>query len=299
MIDRTWTRRDLLAAVPAATAAAILAPDFLLGAMADPIPPAKFRFGLVTYLWGLDLSLPELIEVCEASQFLGVELRTTHAHKVERNLDEKARAEVKARFADSPVTLVGIGSDERFDSPDGAKLVRAKAATREFLRLSKDIGGSGVKVKPNSFHPGVKHETTIAQIGESLLELAPFAEELGQEIRLEVHGGCSPLPIIEQIVAIADHPAVKVCWNSNEEDLRGEGIDKNFERVKGRLGGTLHVRRLDEKRYPYPRLFELLRQEKWAGWMLLEAHGQAPKERVAAMRQQGVLFKALAGLAAS
>lgn len=299
MTCTTWTRRDLLAAVPAATAAAILAPEFLLGAVADPIPPAKFRFGLVTYLWGLDLSLPELITTCESSQLLGVELRTTHAHKVERNLDGKARAEVKARFADSPVVAVGIGSNERFDSPDPGRLSRAKVATRNFLQLSRDIGGSGVKVKGDSFHKGVERQVTIDQIAKSLLELAPLAEDLGQEIRLEVHGGCAPLPIIEEIVAIADHPAVKVCWNSNDQDLAGDGIEKNFERVRKRFGQTLHVRRLDEKRYPYSQLFELLRRTRFSGWMLLEAHDSPPKERVTALKRQKTLFQELAAIEAS
>ena len=43
------------------------------------------RFGLVTYLWGKDMDLPTLLDVCEKSGVLGVELRTQHAHGVEPN----------------------------------------------------------------------------------------------------------------------------------------------------------------------------------------------------------------------
>ena len=73
---------------------------------------------MVTYLWGRDLSLPVLIDACTEAGLDGVELRTTHGHAVERGLDAAARRTVRDRFAASPVEIVGIGSDERFDSPD-------------------------------------------------------------------------------------------------------------------------------------------------------------------------------------
>ena len=123
-------------------------------------------------------------DACAEGGLEGVELRTTHAHAVEPRLEPAARAEVRARFADSPVACVGIGSDERFDSPDASRLAAAKAATVDFLRLSADVGGGGVKVKPDSFHEGVERSRTIEQIGESLRELGPVAADLGQEIRL-------------------------------------------------------------------------------------------------------------------
>ena len=47
------------------------------------LPKAKMRFGLVTYQWGRDWDLPTLISNCEKTGYLGVELRTEHAHKVE------------------------------------------------------------------------------------------------------------------------------------------------------------------------------------------------------------------------
>ena len=45
---------------------------------------SKMRLGLVTYLWGKDWDLPTVIANCEKADVLGVELRTEHAHGVER-----------------------------------------------------------------------------------------------------------------------------------------------------------------------------------------------------------------------
>lgn len=151
-------------------------------------PTARMRFGLVTWQWGRDWDLPALITHCEKAEVFGVELRTTHAHKVEPDLNPRRRREVKRRFADSPVTHVGIGSNERFDHPDPAALQQAVEATKGFVKLSHDTGGSGVKVKPNNFHTHVPREKTIEQIGRSLNEVGRFASDYGQQIRLEVHG---------------------------------------------------------------------------------------------------------------
>ncbi|MHC4501379.1 MAG: sugar phosphate isomerase/epimerase, partial [Planctomycetota bacterium] len=75
---------------------------------------SEMRFGLVTYLWGKDWDLPTLIKNCETTKVLGVELRTQHAHGVESSLSAQQRREVKKRFANSPVVLVGLGTNFAF-----------------------------------------------------------------------------------------------------------------------------------------------------------------------------------------
>ncbi|MEC9475774.1 MAG: TIM barrel protein [Planctomycetota bacterium] len=296
-LDRRALLRGLLATGGLLSVAPHLTATHLIRAdEPEQLSPAKFRFGLVTYLWGQDLTLERLIDSCESSGLGAVELRTTHAHGVEPSLDKQQRAEVKARFDDSPVICIGIGGNEKLHHADPTRLKAAMDATRAFLKLSADIGGSGVKVKPDQCPRGQELEPTIERIGKSLQQLGKEAADIGQEIRLEVHGSCAPLPMIERILEIADHPAVGACWNCNDSDLSGDGIEKNFARVSDRFARTLHVRRLDEKRYPYQQLFDMLRAQKWDGWMLLEAHDRPPEARVEALRAQNAYFEALAGI---
>ncbi|MDA1049870.1 MAG: TIM barrel protein [Planctomycetota bacterium] len=252
----------------------------------------KMAYGLVTYLWGQDWDLPTLIANCEKSGALGVELRTTHAHGVEPALDDKQRAAVRERFADSEVTLVGIGSNERYDDPDPAVVKKAIDATKEFIQLSHDVGSTGVKVKPDRFHPDVPREKTIEQIGKSLNELGKYADGFGQQIRLEVHGQCAELPTIKAIMDIADHQNVAVCWNSNPQDLQGGGLEHNFGLVRDRFGATCHVRELDSPDYPYQQLIDLLVKTDYEGWILLESSSK-PADKVAALAGQVVLFQEL------
>jgi sugar phosphate isomerase/epimerase len=261
-------------------------------AQASEKPGSRMALGLVTYLWGKDWDLPTLIANCEKSGVLGVELRTTHAHGVEPSLNLKERQEVKKRFADSPATFVGPGSNERFDHADPSGLEKAIEATKAFIKLSHDCGGSGVKVKPNSFHPNVPREKTIEQIGKSLNVVGAFGADYGQQIRLEVHGQCSPLPIMKQIMDVADHPNVGVCWNSNNQDLEGEGLEHNFNLVKDRFGATAHVRELNVGDYPYQQFINLLVKMGYSGWILLECRTNPP-DRIEAMIEQREVWEGM------
>lgn len=249
-------------------------------------------FGLVTYMWGADWDLATLLENCKKTGAVGVELRTTHAHKVEPTLTDKERQEVAKRFGDAGVTCVGIGSNERFDDPDPAVVKKAIEASKEFIRLGHDIGASGTKVKPDRFHPNVPHEKTIEQIGKALNELGEYAGGFGQQVRLEVHGQCAELPTIKAIMDIATNENVFVCWNSNATDLKGDGLAKNFELVRKRFGATCHVRELNLPDYPFQELMNLLVKSRYEGWVLLEASSK-PADRVAALAEQKKIFDAM------
>lgn len=253
---------------------------------------SSLAFGLVTYMWGADWDLPTLLSNCAKTGLYGVELRTTHAHGVEPTLNEQQREEVRKRFADSRITMVGIGSNERFDHVDPAAVEKAIEATKAFIRLSHDVGGSGVKVKPDTFHKEVPREKTIEQIGKALNELGEYGEGFGQQIRLEVHGQCAELPTIKAIMDIATHRNVGVCWNSNPQDLQGDGLAHNFGLVAKRFGETVHVHELNDEKYPYLELFKLLVKSGFSGWVLLEA-GSKPEDRIAALAEQNKFFTEL------
>lgn len=263
-----------------------------LSAVLQAVPRYRsMRLGLVTYLWGKDMSLPVLIESCEKSGLLGVEARTEHAHGIEPHLSQRERREVRKRFADSPVTLVGYGSNAQFHENDPARVRANIELARKYVLLMHDCGGTGVKVKPNAFVEGVPHEKTIEQIGTALNELAAFGADYGQQIRVEVHGReTSELPVIKKIFDVASHPNVTVCWNSNNADLNGSGLEHNFNLVKDRFGDTVHVRELNIGDYPYADLIQLFRAIDYRGWILLEARTN-PEDKIAAMIEQRRIFE--------
>ncbi len=291
------SRRSMITSSAAIAAVAGLGSSVNLLARPQNVSPGtvttEMNFGLVTYQWGKDLDLPSLIDTCEKSGLTGVELRTEHRHAVEPSLSKAERDDVRKRFEASAVELVGYGSNAQFHEADPEKVKANIELTKQYIQLMHDCGGSGVKVKPNGFVKGVPHEKTIEQIGKALNEVAEYGEKYGQQIRVEVHGAeTQELPVMKAIFDIATHPNVAVCWNSNAEDLKGEGLKYNFNLVKDRFGATVHVRELTMNDYPYGELFRLFNEIKYAGWILLEARTE-PKDKIAALIEQRQAFEKL------
>lgn len=254
---------------------------------------SAMKFGLVTYQWGRDWDLKTLIANCEKAGALGVELRTQHAHGVETDLNTTERLEVKKRFADSPVTCLGYGSNFEYHSPDPIKLRENIDQTKNYIKLCHDIGATGLKVKPNTLPEGVAKEKTIAQIAESLNEVGKYAQDYDQLIRVEVHGHLTQeLPNMKAIFDQVTEANVKICWNCNDEDLLPPGLEENFNMVKKWLGDTVHVREFNEGDYPYQELFNLFEGINYEGWILMEARTE-PKDRVMALKEQAAMLDKL------
>lgn len=256
--------------------------------------PAKMHLGTVTYNLAKDWDIPTIIKNCTEAKFEGVELRTTHAHKVEVELTKAQRDEVRKRFQDSKVELMSLGSAFDYHTPDQAKLKKDIEATKEYIILAHDVGASGVKVRPNGLPKEVPVEKTLEQIGRSLRELGQFASGYGQQIRVEVHGaGTQLLPHMKTIMDLANHKMVGVCWNSNPTDLDGEGFDHNFNLVKDKIF-TVHMRDLHLEDYPFRRLLTRLNEINFQGYCLAEIPDS--KDPVRLMKYYRSLWLAYQGL---
>lgn len=258
----------------------------LMALASPPYGKSRMKPGFVTYQWGKDWDISTIIQNLPKAEINGVELRVDHAHGVTNDLSKEKRKEIKKKFRDSPVEIVGMGTNQQFDYPDRKKLVESIETTMKYIKLSNDIGGSGVKVKPNQFHEAVPKSRTIEQIGRSLNQLGTYGADFGQQVRLEVHGkGTQEIDNIKAIMDVADHPNVKICWNCNPEDLKGNGLEDNFNLLKDRLGDTCHVRELDDHSYPYQQLISLLVKMNYKGWILFEFRTD-PADKVAALISQ-------------
>jgi sugar phosphate isomerase/epimerase len=276
----TMRRRDFLAATVAVAAAS-------QPGLATPDAARKLKLGLVTYNWGREWDVPTVIRNCEATGFAGVELRSTHKHGVEITIDRNRRSEVRKRFKDSNVELAGLGSACEYHAVDPAVLKKNIDETKQFVKLCKDVGGTGVKVRPNGLPKERSVEQTLEQIGRSLNEVGRFAGDHGIQIRVEVHGrGTSEIPHMKTIFDIADNPNVVVCWNCNPTDLAGDGLTANYRSLQNRMG-TIHIHDLRNNKYPWAELFPLLQEttaESFTGWTLLE-EGAVPQDIVPAMKE--------------
>jgi len=236
--------------------------------------------GTVTYNIAKDWDLPTIIKKLEALEFHGVELRTSHAHKVEVNLTPAQRKDVRKRFDDSPVDLAGLGSAFEYQSTDPAEVKKNIAGTKEYVRLAHDLGAPGVKVRPNGIPKGADLDATLRQIGRALHEVGEDAEGFGVEIRVEVHGGTTQLlPNLAKIIKYADQRNVYVCWNSNPTDVVNGSIKENFALVADKIR-EVHLRDLSDNTYPWRDLFAMLDGMNYTGYTLAEISENPDPDRI-------------------
>lgn len=270
-------RRDFLSSVAVAP---------LLGALPSgqtPRPAAERRslkLGTVTYNIAKDWDVPTVIKNLSDAGFDAVELRTTHKHGVEISLTAPERVEVRKRFEDSAVKIGGLGTTCEYQAADPAVVRKNVDETKEWVKLARDIGSPSVKVRPNGMPKDVPEERTLEQIGKALRECGAFASDNGVAIQLEVHGETtSRLPRIRKILDHADHPGVRVCWNSNQTDLLDGGFDANFALVRERIG-QVHMRDLFLEEYPWRRLLTALADMSFQGYCFAEIPESADPLRV-------------------
>lgn len=232
----------------------------------------NMRFGLVTYLWASDWDLDQIVENLTQLKIQGIELRVDHAHGVSPKLSADDREYVRSKFLDAQLEIVGLGTNFCFDSPKPEVVEQNMKEAKEFVKLSHDIGGSGVKVKPDKLHvkQGVPKEQTLKQIAENLAKLGDYAMGFGQEIRLEVHGDVANLLDIREVMEMTKRDNVRVCWNSNKADIVDGHIHKSFALVKDYLGQTVHIHQQETVEYPYDDLAGNLVEADYHGWVLLE-----------------------------
>ncbi len=294
------SRRDFMARGLAVSAGAVAAAATLTSCNAlNPLAKGKnatTRFGFTTYQWGQDWDIPTLITNCRTAEVFGVELRTSqsYAHGVEMDISTAKRQEVKKRFADSPIMLVGLATSERFDSPNQDDIKKALENTKAYIKLSHDTGGSGVRVFPNSFHDGVPRDKTIAQIAECMNVVGAFAADYGQQIRLEAHGNAGELSTLRAIMDRVNQSSVRIKLNSDKRDAAGEGFEHNFNLVKDFLGDTLHLHNLKDTEFPFQLQMDLLVKMGWKGWQLLEVSDKVPDRVQALIEQRQIWDKLLA-----
>ncbi len=234
--------------------------------------PPRFRLGIVTYNIAATWDLATLLGVCRRVGLSPVELRTTHKHGVELSLGAAARKEVRQRFADLGVEVWGCGTVCEFHSPDPAVVRKNIELCKRFIGLAADIGGRGVKVRPNGLPASVPVARTLAQIGRALRECGKAAADAGLEVWLEVHGpGTSHPPHIKTLMEHCGHPQVGLTWNSNATDVKNGSVGEYFRLLRPWVR-SCHINELYSG-YPYRELFRLLRESNYDRVTLAEIPG--------------------------
>jgi hypothetical protein len=277
-------RRQFLAAGTAA-AGLTLTTASVDAALAKDESKPKFRLGLVTYNLAESWDLPTLLRVCKSVGVSPVELRTTHKHGVEPSLSKDKRREVRKQFADAGVDIWGCGTTCEFHAADAEVVKKNIEICKRFVDLVGDLGGRGVKVRPNGLPKGVPVEKTLEQIGKALISCGQAAGDAGVEIWLEVHGsGTAHPPHVKTIMEHCGHRSVGLTWNSNPGDVKNGSVAEYFNLLWPWIR-SCHINELYKDAagvYPYRELFHLFRQHGYDRATLCEVGRSVPDEKLGA-----------------
>jgi hypothetical protein len=73
---------------------------------------------------------------------------------------------------------------------------------------------------------------------------------------------------MKKMMDYCGHPRVGLTWNCNDSDLEDGKIDPHFSLLRPHIR-NVHLHEMIQD-YPYPRLFELLREMSYSGYTLAE-----------------------------
>jgi sugar phosphate isomerase/epimerase len=234
--------------------------------------PPKFQLGTISYNIGAAWDLATLLQVCKLAGFSMVELRTSHAHKVEPDLSADQRRDVRKQIEDSGVRLWGFGSVCEFHAAEPLVVKKNIDDCRAFCRLAADLGAKGVKVRPNGVPKGAELSKTLDQVGKALEVCGRAADDHGVEIWVEVHGAVTQNPAnMRAIMDACGHKSVGVCWNSNPTDVKDGSIKEAFDLLRKDIK-SCHINELSSG-YPYRELFSSLKSIGYDRVTLMECAG--------------------------
>ncbi|MFO0937799.1 MAG: TIM barrel protein [Gemmataceae bacterium] len=281
------SRRSFLASAAAIPPALALTQTQLTAQ--NPTPKPTFQLGLVSYNVSANWDLATTLEICKRVGIAALECRTTHKHGVEPSLSAAKRADVKKQFADSGVVFWGCGSVCEFHS-DNPDVVKKNIETcKSFIGLAAELGGKGVKVRPNGVAKGMTVQAACQQIGKALIECGKAASDAGVEIWVEVHGAVTQDPKnMKLIMEACGHPSVGVTWNSNDGEVVNGSLTQSFD-LLSKFIRSCHINDLDKDKsgkYPYRELFTKLKGIGYDRYTMCEVgKSYSPKEGEAFLKQ--------------
>ena len=267
-MENHFTRRAFLkTSAMAAPAAALVLPSSATAAPDTPSKTPPLKLGLMTYTLGAKWDVDTVIANLKQAKWEHAELRTTHAHGVEVGLSKQQRADVRAKFEDAGLAL-SLASGFSYHSEDPAVVRKNIEGTKEYTMLARDIGAKGIRVFPNAVPADdpEAEERTLRRIAKAAAEAATFAADYGVEIRLANHGrGTNRVTRIKRVFDYADCPQLRMNWNCDGSDIEEPGFEANFNSVKDRIG-NIHLHDLTNEKYPYRKLFAMLRESGYQGY---------------------------------
>lgn len=180
----------------------------------DKGKPLKLSFstlGCPNWTWG------KILDFAFKHGYAGIEIRGLLGEMnlvkcPEFNSRERVRASLK-RAEDKGVSIMGLGSSAVLHNADEQAWNKDLESAKQFIDLSDTLNCPFVRVFPNKIPQNENRDATIERIGKRLLLLGEYANGSKVTVLMESHGDALEVPVIKQILELADHPHVGLLWD--------------------------------------------------------------------------------------
>jgi len=173
-----------------------------------------------------DWDVLQIVDAARRLGYDGVELRA-----VGGTLDLLSRPEfvpeemdrTKASFDDHGIEICCIDTSCAFHDADEKQRLAQVELALAHAELAAQLGAPLIRVFPDKIQPGANREETRDYIAESLRRIAQRMPA-GVQVGLETHGDFARTEAAAEIVALADHPNVKLIWDVANSLAAGDSI---------------------------------------------------------------------------
>jgi sugar phosphate isomerase/epimerase len=131
------------------------------------------------------------------------------------------RAETKRRFADAGAAICCVSSS-------GIAAKGNNDHVRAHTELARDLGCPIVRVFGGALDSDVPRAEALARAAANLRRFGDAARDCGVSIVLETHDSFSTGRTVAELIAAADHPAVRSLWDLHHPFREGEPIDDTY-----------------------------------------------------------------------
>jgi sugar phosphate isomerase/epimerase len=158
-------------------------------------------------------TLEEVFELAQNFGYSGVEPRVAsgHKHGIELETGPAARRVIRDMADEAGIQICCVATSCRFADPQNS--AQNVEDARRYIELASDIGSSRLRVFGGNFPQEISREVATQTLIESLLELAPFAQERSVTLCLETHDAWTDAREVAGVMQAVNHPNIAVNWD--------------------------------------------------------------------------------------
>lgn len=238
------------------------------------------KLSIMTYQIAKDWDLETYLAVARETGCAGVEFRVEleYKHGVELERTPEERQAIREKCVQAGIEVACVATGCRFHFPEPEERAEQVALAKQYVTLAAEVGAPRIRVFGNDLPREVEKRQVVGFVGNALREIAEFAEPLGVDVLLEMHGDFNDWRTATAAAEWANHERVGIIYNCDQRDIVDGSVRECLEGIQHLLR-HVHFHSLLAD-YPYKELLGLLKGTGYEGFLSAELPASDDSETV-------------------